>query len=346
MLGREPPRPQPTAADGTRLYITTESEVQNLQFTRMRLGIVDLGTLSLRFDIYELTAGERPRLLVRHRAMPRLGAEAYRTGELTAEAADRASAELRAVRRIADDHRVERIRAVGTAFLRSARGGEQLIRRLREESGIEIEPITGEEEARLTALGIIANEPSAGDGPLLLVDIGGGSTELSLCNARAVTRSVSIPLGAERLLHSGLQGRPISYPFPRDAKQRIEEESRAAVLPFAKDAPQSLTVFGSSGTVRALARLHQADGSESEVLSTRRIGELLDEMCRGTRDDLLSIPGMEERRLDFMVSGTILLVEILAAFHATEARVTKFSLRHGILEEERVRFERGADTTQ
>lgn len=296
----------------------------------MKIGIVDLGTLSLRFDVFETAAEAPPRLIERYRSMPRLGEGAFTSGRLDSAAAARALEELSRVKRLAADHRLERLIAVGTGVLRTAEGSAELVAEIRRVTGIALEVISGEREAELTARGILENEREV-EGLVALVDIGGGSTEISLCRHGSLQSVTSVDLGVSKLLQLGGGGR---HPFPEAVVEKLRHEAQVAVdgahLPLTEAVDHLL---GSSGTIRALARLGESGGNEQEVLEGTALAGMLKEIVGSSRESALQIPGMEERRVDLMVPGLILLLTILRRLGADRIRVTKFSLRHGLLAE-------------
>lgn len=299
----------------------------------MRLGIVDIGTLSLRFDVYQTEPPYASTELVhRYRSMPRIGKA------LTSDA-PRATApvveEFQRVRTQADEQQVEKLLAVGTSALREAPGRE-LVEQIGKLTGIHIRVLSGEEEARLTALGIFANEPSL-SGMIGLVDVGGGSTELSFCEVGKTAEALSVDIGASRLEQMFFQDRDpdtdlISETAIKAAKDYIEQhlgplQSEAEKFDFD-------LLVGSSGTVRTLERLKIDKSSSGKRISYPAIAKFTQQLRNSSRKQILAIPGMERNRADVLLPGCLILEAIMKTLDAPEIQVTHYSLRHGVLEEE------------
>src|SRR6478672_4923106 len=149
----------------------------------MRVAIIDLGTNSVRFDVQEFERGREAQILHREKLMIRLGQGVFITGRLDKNAIRRALHAFLRFRQIATDFRVEKIIAFGTSALRDARDSDKLLRQIKSQTGIDVRVITGEEEAKLIAEGVLAHEKPE-KGTFALVDIGGGSTEISICRGR------------------------------------------------------------------------------------------------------------------------------------------------------------------
>ncbi len=294
----------------------------------MRIGIVDLGTLSLRFDVYELPGQA---LIHKHRSMPRLGDMLFATGRIDPEAGARVVSELKLVAQQAAELIVDKLVCVGTSALRDAANGAELLDAVKKASGIEITILSGGDEARLTALGIFANEPSLG-GKSALVDIGGGSTEISFVDARKVTESISIDLGALRLQKLFLADRDAASGryFPKQIEQ-TRDAIRRALVSLPKTTVEQ--VVGSSGTIRTLERLGVTGARDSSIIPRAAIDKFAERLIGLTREECLAIPKMEENRVDVILPGVLILAEILAALNAESVFVTHYSLRHGLLEE-------------
>ena len=301
----------------------------------MRIGIIDLGTLSIRFDIYQLQPKLAPKLVRAYRDMLRLGESIYACGRIDQAAADRSCEQFRNIAKIAKDFDTEQILAVATSALRDAEGGQALLERIRAETGIVVQIISGGEEARLTAVGILANEQRLPE-RLALVDIGGGSTEISLVRKGQIELQESLKIGAERLLQfASAKCGEFSHPVPEAVAQLIRNECRRVLHTHLPDAAAFgvQLVVGSSGSIRALARLKRAHGEEASTLDRDTVSALVTEMLQAGPAEMLNIPGMEPNRMMVMVPGALLFEEILSHIHCRDVRVTRFSLRHGILAE-------------
>ncbi|MEO5970726.1 MAG: hypothetical protein ABIQ95_12440, partial [Bdellovibrionia bacterium] len=172
----------------------------------MRIGIIDLGTNSVRFDIHSVTPPGEAHLLHREKLMIRLGEGVFLDGKLDPHAIRRAVHAFMSFKNTAERFQVEKIVAFATSALREAKDAVHLIDRIRQKTQIEIRIISGEEEAKLIALGILSHESFKGR--YGLIDIGGGSTEISICHNKNILNSASFPLGAARLQQVFLKTSP------------------------------------------------------------------------------------------------------------------------------------------
>ncbi len=294
----------------------------------MRVAIIDLGTNSVRFDVHSLAESGRAKLLHREKLMIRLGQGVFLKGKMDPAAIERTVEAMEHFRRIANALRVRKIVAFGTSALREAADSSALVQTVRKRSGIEIKVISGREEAKLIAQGVHANENQT-KGRYALVDIGGGSTEISVCRNRKTEKGDSFPLGTARLQQVFLKRSP-----PRPA---AENELRVYISNIlgqkmkSERWPHCATILGSSGTIRSLAKL---TGKKGNTYSLKDLSKLVREMSRMTTTQLLDVPGMESKRVDMILSGAILLEEVAKAIGAKKIRATEFSLRDGIIAEE------------
>ncbi|MBS1960902.1 MAG: Ppx/GppA family phosphatase [Bdellovibrionales bacterium] len=302
----------------------------------MRVAIIDLGTNSVRFDVHQIGSKNQVRLLHREKLMVRLGQGVFSDGKLNAEAIRRTLHAFVSFRKTADDFRVERVVAFGTAALREASDGARLLNLIREKSGIEIRVISGVEEAKLIALGVLRNEKTP-KGRFGLIDIGGGSTEISIVRGKKLTHANSFSLGTARLQQVFLRSSPPKPAPGSDEKPIAQLRSyvRAALLTkmLADRWPKVDRLVGSSGTVRAIGKLIKK-GKASKVVERPELKKLVKQMSSMTTTELLGMPGMEAKRVDMILAGAILLEECMNVTGAKKVFATDYSLRDGILEEQ------------
>ncbi len=302
----------------------------------MRIAIIDLGTNSVRFDVHQIGRGKRARPLHREKLMIRLGQGVFISGKLDREAVRRTLDAFVSFARTAAQFRAEKIIAFGTSALREASDGDRLLEQIRKKTGIEVKVISGQEEARLIARGILANEKFA-KGRFALVDIGGGSTEISICRAKEAFFSESFPLGTARLQQIFLKSSPPRGKDSqgRDAVDQLRAYIRSVLLPkmIAEGWPKVGRVIGSSGTIRALQKMVRKARNVKGV-SREDLSEFVRRMSAMTTTQLLGIPGVEARRVDMILAGAILLEECMKSLGAKRVAFTDYSLRDGVLDEE------------
>lgn len=300
----------------------------------MRIGIIDLGTNSVRFNVHSIGRNGKPRLLHQEKLMIRLGEGVFLKGKLDPRAIHRALHAFISFRHTATLLQTENIIAFATSALREASDAETLTQLIREKTQIDIRVISGEEEAQLIAMGILANEKSL-KGKFGLVDIGGGSTEISICRGKKILNSSSFPLGTARLQQVFLKTSPPQSIKGTDVEpiSALRRNIKSILLPklILEGWPKISRIIGSSGTIRALERILKKVFPNAP-LNRKNLQKLIKIMKKMTRTELLQIPGMEARRVDMILSGAILLEECMDALSATEFTTTNYSLRDGILD--------------
>ncbi len=294
----------------------------------MRVATIDLGTNSVRFDVHFLNQQGKTKLLHREKLMIRLGQGVFLRGRMDRSAMDRALHAFHRFKRIADELHVERVVAFGTSALREAKDSEVLLRLLKDNTGIEVRIITGAEEARLIAQGILENEKITAR-RFALVDIGGGSTEISVGRGKEILHAESFQLGTARLQQLFLKRSP-----PKELSfirlQEYIQNTLAEKMVF-EHWPKVDVLVGSSGTIRAVARILK---KQMRAFTLENVSKLVNEMRSMNTTQLIDIPGMEAKRVDMILAGTVLLEEILRSLGAKKIMLTEYSLRDGILEEE------------
>ena len=294
----------------------------------MRTAIIDLGTNSVRFDVYQVGPESVVRRLHREKIMIRLGQEVFSNGRLSRAAVERSLAAFQRFKRLGKFLKVKKTVAFATSALREAHDRESFQNLIREKCEVELKVISGKEEARLIALGILSHErlPS---GRFALIDIGGGSTEISICEGQTVLHSHSFSLGTARLEQFFLKSIP---PAPEQVKALRLTVCQELVRKIKKEGwPEVSVCLGSSGTVRALSRISKKLYGHSHV-AHKKLEALNKKMSRLTAEELLLVPGMEPKRVDMILSGSLILEEAMAALGAKKVIPTEFSLRDGILE--------------
>ncbi|MEO6433410.1 MAG: Ppx/GppA phosphatase family protein [Sphingomicrobium sp.] len=308
---------------------------------RHTYGAIDLGTNNCRLLV------ARPHdsgfvVIDAFSRIVRLGEGLAVNGELSAEAMDRSVAALSICADKLRRRNVSLSRSVATEACRRARNGEYFADRVRDETGILLDIIPPEEEARLAVLGCHKLlEP--GDGPALIFDIGGGSTELVLVDqAEGIPRIrswFSAPWGVVSLTES--EGREaLEGPDRMRAYLRMRERARHAFARFAAMLPQEhdgIRLLGTSGTVTTLASVHLAlpsydrravDGLHIPVDAMRNISEMIAGMDYAQRS---ALPCIGSDRADLVVAGCAILEAILEIWPAQNIGIADRGIREGIL---------------
>jgi exopolyphosphatase/guanosine-5'-triphosphate,3'-diphosphate pyrophosphatase len=300
----------------------------------MRLGLIDLGTNSVRFDVYELKGEEKPVRLLREREIIRLGDSVFTSHQITAEASKRAIDVFLRFKKQGSDLEVERYIAVGTSALRDAKNRDEFIKAVFRATGIELRVISGDEEAALIARGVLENE-MVGEGPVAIVDIGGGSTEIIVTLGESVFHATSFNLGTLRLQQVYLKTHPPraereDLPHPLNELRHHLRSSLSSTI-IRGGWPSVKRVIGASGTVRALTRLSKNYGDKSGTIEKATLEQIISQISRMTLKELLELPGIEPKRVDIILGGAVLLDEIAEVFKVKRIHTTEYSLRDGLL---------------
>src|SRR5512147_589230 len=271
---------------------------------------VDIGANSVRLKVARLV---RQRLQTVHedREVVRLGESVFQAGMLAPAAMARTVKVLRRFHKAVQQHGDVQVRVVATSALRDARNAQAFIDWVHMRTGWRVEVISGTEEARLIHLGIITNLRITAS-PFLLIDLGGGSCELTISAHRHIRETVSLPVGAVRLTQEFLHHDP-----PRDyelhrLRSYIAEEVQRVARKIAAAKPQ--WVVATSGTAAALATsaqsLLQHRGQERAV-PTRAVVSLEEKLSEMSYPQRISIPGIGTRRGEIIIAGATVYAELL-----------------------------------
>ncbi len=225
-----------------------------------------------------------------------------------------------------------RIRAVATSAARRALNAETWFARVKRSTGITVSIISGEEEARLTWLGALRDLPSC-ESPLLVVDLGGGSTELALGSGDEIAQRVSIPVGCVRLTERFLGTEAVQ----RANLSRCKSWVDVSIQRFDFTSPKPATVVGVGGTVTTLSCMVQeltdydsdaVHGSELSRTNLQRTMEML--MPLSLEDRRKAVPS-SPKRADYLVAGAAILDRVLAAAGQESMMVSDRGLRFGLV---------------
>lgn len=315
----------------------------------MRLAVIDLGTNSVRFDVHQIDAKNKIQILHREKIMVKLGQGVFTYGRLNDEAIKRTLHAFKGFHRLCDDLSVQRVVAFGTSALREASDGEQFVEKVKDLTGIEVRIISGREEARLIARGVLS-DPKLKQDRVGLIDIGGGSTELSISHRNKLVFSESFALGTARLQQLFFKKTPPTPEQVRSLRAYIRDQIDLH-KPDLKIQSRLKTWVGSSGTIRAIDKilkkstenksLKKNDKKSSKKdarkkgISFLALAKLNREMATMTLDELQTIDGMELRRVEMIFAGSLLLEELMHIFEIERVMVTELSLRDGILNEQK-----------
>ncbi|GLY85790.1 Ppx/GppA phosphatase family protein [Actinoallomurus iriomotensis] len=299
----------------------------------MRIGVLDVGSNSAHLKIVELRPGRPPRP-VRSVKHPTLLADAITPdGRIGAPAVERLVAAVGATARAAEDEHLDELIAFATSTVRDAANREPILERVAAETGIRLGHLSGRDDARLTFLAARAWYGCSA-GRMLLMDIGGGTTELAYGDGEEPALALSLPLGAGRLTRAYLPGDP---PCPRDVRllRRLVYERLAEVGGRIRGLPPARRVVATSKTFKQLARLTGAPGGAAgpyarRVLSLDLLRERIPELTAYDDRRRARLPGVAKSRVHQLVAGAILAEALMTTLGLEDAEVCPWALREGI----------------
>lgn len=235
---------------------------------------------------------------------------------------------------IADDQGAEELLAFATSALRDAPNGDDVLRRVRSETGVDLQVLPGGDEARLTFLAV-RRWFGWSAGRLLVLDIGGGSLEIASGVDELPDVAVSLPLGAGRLTRDRLVGSPPSPEQVKAIRKYVRTEVARVVRDVAKVGEPDLVV-GTSKTLRSLARITgaapNADGPYAQrVLRRDDLVAELTRLAELTAPDLAELPGVSMRRAGQLLAGALVADAAMDLLGAPELVLCPWALREGII---------------
>jgi exopolyphosphatase/guanosine-5'-triphosphate,3'-diphosphate pyrophosphatase len=309
-----------------------------------RVASLDLGTNTFRLLIADLTDRGDLTPLLRKRVITRLGEGLHKDGTIQPHAVNRAANALLSFSSILDDYQAEQVFAVATSALREAKNGETITHILHSQTGIPIRTLTGREEAHLTLKGVFS-AVQVREKLSLVVDIGGGSTELTLSEDTLPVKTDSINLGVVHLTEGLLTSDPPSQQnldlLHEQIRKNLSSNSITEYLAAAASTQHPLTLIGTAGTVTTLAAIDQrlVDYDPLRInnysLSRTALKTIYTQLTSLPLSERALIPGLEKGREDLIVPGTAILLEIMNRFQCTDLMVSDAGLLEGILLEHR-----------
>jgi exopolyphosphatase/guanosine-5'-triphosphate,3'-diphosphate pyrophosphatase len=301
----------------------------------MRIAAIDIGTNSVHMIVAEIRPDLSFEVIDREKEMVRLGAGGLDGRPLSDAAMVPALRVMAKFKRLIDSLRVDEIRATATSAIREASNGGEFLAALERQTGIRARIITGALEARLLHQAAMYGV-DAGGGRAVVIDIGGGSTEITLGTAAAVQLSRSFRLGSIRLTERFVKSDPLTAAHERRLVKHVRTRVDA-FLDEVRDAGFD-RVIGTSGTTLALAQiafaaagrnvtssLHHRSLSAADLHRTRKLLVSLNLSKR------LRLPGLDPRRADLIVAGAILLDTLVRRLGVEEITLCEFALREGLI---------------
>ena len=308
---------------------------------------IDIGSNSVRLKIAEVQQ-HRLKTLHEDREVVRLGESVFQAGVISPDAMANTIRALKRFQKAVQLHVVDKVRVVATSAMRDARNAAAFTAWVKSATGWPVEVISGLEEGRLIHLGVVTHEAGA-RGRCLLIDLGGGSCEVTLSDAGRIKEMVSLPLGAVRLQQEFLRVDPPAKEDVARLKQYIDRELRRAERKLGT--PRVSLVVATSGTAAALAEaseamatklpvrktLNKAGGPKRfvrihpDLATTEEVRRLADRLVKMDNDQRAAVPGIGPRRSEIILGGALVYASLLERMGLKGFRYSPLGLRDGIL---------------
>ena len=299
------------------------------------LGAIDVGTNAVRLELARPLPDGSFELIHSERDPVRPGEGVFRTGRIPREVENRLLTTLRRYAALARRHRAL-TRAVATSAIREAKNGPDVVERVRRETGLQLEVVSGKEEARLICLGVLRGRPPHERN--LLVDIGGGSTEFAVAIGEKPSALHSVAIGSVRMAETFDSSGRLSR-ARLDLMRSFAAEALEKSLP---EFPHPRHALGSSGTIGAI--VDYASGSGERRVSRKRLRKAVDELADMGLEERRRL--FDARRAEIIVAGAVVLEAVMRHLRLETIAAVETGLRNGILVDQLRRLRRsGADAS-
>ena len=302
---------------------------------------IDIGTNSIHLLVAAVDTELRTfSVLLTEKSTTRLGERDPETGDLSPESIERAFTTLRHCRELAASHGVDPgdVVTAATSAVREAPNGRDFLQSIQEQLGLDVDLVSGPEEARLIYLGVLSGM-AFGDQPHLILDIGGGSTELVLADGRDARVLTSTRVGAVRLQRDFVREEPLPAKRVEFLRAFIQGSLEPAVLQVHQQlqAGEQPVMVATSGTAMAIAALAAAEDPRPPLrmqgyrVSRQRLDQLVERLLGLTPAQRRALPALNERRAEIIVPGALILQTAMEMLGAAELVICERALREGLI---------------
>ncbi|WP_390128610.1 Ppx/GppA phosphatase family protein [Synechococcus sp. HIMB2401] len=312
---------------------------QAVNADQRRIAAIDIGTNSFHLLVAAVDPKLRTfRIIQAEKATTRLGERDPETGELTAAAMKRGLETLRQFRDLAASHRVEQIVTAATSAVREAPNGRDFLQTILDDLGMEVDLVSGPEEARLIYLGVLSGMPF-GDRPHLLLDIGGGSTELILADGRDARALTSTRVGAVRLQRDFVRDDPMPpqrrsflQAFIQGSLEPAVDKVRRRIKPG-----ETPVLVATSGTAMAIGSLAASEEERPPRklhgyrVTRQSLKQVVDRLITMTPAQRRELAPINDRRAEIIVPGALILQTTMKMLGVAEFVLSERALREGLI---------------
>ena len=312
---------------------------QAVNADQRRIAAIDIGTNSFHLLVAAVDPKLRTfRIIQAEKATTRLGERDPETGELTAAAMQRGLETLRQFRDLAASHRVEQIVTAATSAVREAPNGRDFLQTILDDLGMEVDLVSGPEEARLIYLGVLSGMPF-GDRPHLLLDIGGGSMELILADGRDARALTSTRVGAVRLQRDFVRDDPMPpqrrsflQAFIQGSLEPAVDKVRRRIKPG-----ETPVLVATSGTAMAIGSLAASEEERPPRklhgyrVTRQSLNQVVDRLITMTPAQRRELAPINDRRAEIIVPGALILQTTMKMLGVEEFVLSERALREGLI---------------
>ena len=296
----------------------------------MRLGVLDVGSNTVHLQVVDTSPGARPNPTFNYKEELRLTQYINEDNLVSDEGIEKLRGSIKRAIEQSASVQTQELLPFATSALREASNGEKIISSINKDFHIDLQVLTGEEEAKLTFLAA-RRWFGWSSGRLLVIDIGGGSLEMAAGVDESPEIATSLPLGAARLTKDFLKGDPYTDKSLRTLRDHIENKLEQ-ILPSLVKHQESDRAIATSKTLRTLARLagdwFDGTGKNITVEAVRKISAKLSEMDENTRAKL---PGVSENRASQIVAGSLVAESVMRNLDIKELEICPWALREGVV---------------
>lgn len=296
----------------------------------MRLGVLDVGSNTVHLQIVDTSPGARPNPTFNYKEELKLTQYISEDNLVSDEGIEKLRNSIKRAMEQSASVQTQELLPFATSALREASNGEEIINSINKDFKIDLQVLSGEEEAKLTFLAA-RRWFGWSSGRLLVIDIGGGSLEMAVGVDESPEIATSLPLGAARLTKDFLRGDPYTDKSIRALRDHIENKLEQ-ILPSLVKHQDTDRAIATSKTLRTLARLSgdwfDGSGKNISVESVRKISAKLSEMDESTRAKL---PGVSENRASQIVAGAFVAESVMRNLDIKELEICPWALREGVV---------------
>jgi exopolyphosphatase/guanosine-5'-triphosphate,3'-diphosphate pyrophosphatase len=296
----------------------------------MRLGVLDVGSNTVHLQIVDTSPGARPNPTFNYKEELKLTQYISEDNLVSDEGIEKLRSSIKRAIEQSASVQTQELLPFATSALREASNGEEIINSINKDFKIDLQVLSGEEEAKLTFLAA-RRWFGWSSGRLLVIDIGGGSLEMAVGVDESPEIATSLPLGAARLTKNFLKGDPYTDKSIRALRDHIENKLEQ-ILPSLVKHQDTDRAIATSKTLRTLARLSgdwfDGSGKNISVEAIRKISAKLSEMDESTRAKL---PGVSENRASQIVAGAFVAESVMRNLDIKELEICPWALREGVV---------------